>query len=278
MNSQAYNTPIDLFIEDYLFKNFKELRPIQLLSLYKLLQEGVTATTDKQITSTAPVKVLSQSKIYNLINTIHFKDLFGLDRINDFKPTKQELLTAQELYKEFLEYRPDRNPGEEYELVQHWAEDIEINDFFTLKAETQGKAEKTPEEILDRIENDPYGLTENDDYQEEKMQIFLRTHAGQDINTAVAMYMVDALRFFSNTPKQEVKDIAFEIAQIGMTGIDPQKDGYRVSKIPNKKFSGYHLLAYYYVSWAIAIPEMLNQLQMPFDKEYDLAQKFMNNG
>jgi hypothetical protein len=37
------------------------------------------------------------------------------------------------------------------------------------------------------------------------------------------------------------------------------------------KFSGYKLLAYYYVSWAKAVPQMLSQLQMPFDEEYQLA-------
>ena len=38
-----------------------------------------------------------------------------------------------------------------------------------------------------------------------------------------------------------------------------------------KKITGYQAIAYYYVSWAIGIPEMLDKLQMPFDKEYKLA-------
>lgn len=50
-----------------------------------------------------------------------------------------------------------------------------------------------------------------------------------------------------------------------MSGIDPKKDGYS----QNKSFTGYQSLAYYYVSWATAISEMLAQLQMPFDK-YEL--------
>jgi hypothetical protein len=44
-----------------------------------------------------------------------------------------------------------------------------------------------------------------------------------------------------------------------------------MSKIEIGMFSDYDLLAYYYVSWAKAIPEMLSMLQMPFDKEYELA-------
>jgi len=60
-----------------------------------------------------------------------------------------------------------------------------------------------------------------------------------------------------------------------MGGIDPKKErGYEVPSIPGSNFSGYKTLAYYYVSWALAMPEMLNSLQMPFDKEYELAKKF----
>jgi len=36
-------------------------------------------------------------------------------------------------------------------------------------------------------------------------------------------------------------------------------------------FSGYQILAYYYVSFAIAIPEMLMEMQLPYHEEYKLA-------
>ena len=62
-----------------------------------------------------------------------------------------------------------------------------------------------------------------------------------------------------------------EIAMQGTQGFNPDKKNYRISKINDKTFSGYHILAYYYVSWAIAIPEMLNELQLPFDAEYKVA-------
>ena len=57
----------------------------------------------------------------------------------------------------------------------------------------------------------------------------------------------------------------------GTQGYSPDKKDYRINSIPNKLFSGYQILAYYYVSWALAIPEMLSQLQMPYEKEYVLA-------
>jgi hypothetical protein len=44
----------------------------------------------------------------------------GFDYIADFNPSKTELKTALEFYDEYLEYKDDRKPAEEYELVQNW--------------------------------------------------------------------------------------------------------------------------------------------------------------
>jgi len=41
--------------------------------------------------------------------------------------------------------------------------------------------------------------------------------------------------------------------------------------MPEKEFGGYQLLAWYYVSWARAIPEKLKSLGLPFDKAYETA-------
>ena len=62
------------------------------------------------------------------------------------------------------------------------------------------------------------------------------------------MFMVDALQYFDNKPLDEIKKVALEIAMLGTQGINPAKDNYILSSISSKKFSGYHLLAYYYVS------------------------------
>ena len=48
--------------------------------------------------------------------------------------------------------------------------------------------------------------------------------------------------------------------------------------IAGKSFTGYQVLAYYYVSWAKAFPEYLEQLQLPFEKEYEFALEMIRNG
>jgi len=51
------------------------------------------------------------------------------------------------------------------------------------------------------------------------------------------------------------------------------KKEYIISSIANKRFSGNQVLSYYYVSWAIAMPEQVQHLGLYFIKEYEMAKK-----
>ncbi|RNI27363.1 tetratricopeptide repeat protein [Rufibacter immobilis] len=274
INLQAYNTPIDLFIEDYLHSTYDALRPYQFISLMRLVQEGITATTDKAIVSNAPRAVLFASKVYNLVHAMLLKDLYGVDYIPDFKATPKEIKLAQTFMEEFGEYRLDREPAEEYELVQNWADDLGLSDYFELVQESEHRKERTPEDLIAEIEENGITSGEPDSYEERQMRIFQEQHRDKGLNMAVVMFMVEALQFFKGMSTKQVRVIGTEIAMKGMSGISPEKQDYRLMNIPNKVFTGYHLLAYYYVSWAIADKEFLHDLQLPFDKEYAVAKQF----
>jgi tetratricopeptide (TPR) repeat protein len=272
MNRQIFNTPIDLFIENFLFTEFPDLRAYQFVSLYTMLQEGLKAVTDKKIVELSPKDIISKSKVYNLVNAIQFKELFGLDFIRDFNATPSESKHANDFYEEYLQYKDDKEPAEEYELVLHWAEDLKLDKNFELVNEIEFRTKRTNiDELISSIEKDPYDLESKDPYKEREMEKFQKSQETIGTNMAVVMFMVDALQFFDGMPKEEIKKIAFEIAMQGTQGYRPDKEDYRISSIKGKTFSGYHILAYYYVSWALAIPEMLSQLQLPYDDEYKLA-------
>ena len=88
---------------------------------------------------------------------------------------------------------------------------------------------------------------------------------------AVVMYMVGAIMYFKKQPSAFIKHVAFQIAGIGINGISPAGSGYKVCLIGDKEFTGYQLLAYYYVSWAMAIPEHLKEIALPYENEYKCA-------
>jgi hypothetical protein len=54
---------------------------------------------------------------------------------------------------------------------------------------------------------------------------------------------------------------------------NPNKKEYIISNIVGKRFSGNQVLAYYYVSWAMAMPDLVQHLGLDFKKEYEMAKK-----
>ena len=274
INRQIYNTPIDLFIEEFLYQEFPELRAYQFYSMYNMAKDAVRAVTQKDIVELMPKAILSQSKTFNLVSALQFRELFGINLIDDFKATSLELDQAKKFYDEYLEYKDDRQPAEEYELVAHWAEDMKLDKYFELIEEERYFSKRSDlDGLLNSIEKDPYDIKEADPVKDREMRTFQNKQKEIGTNMAVVMFMVDALQYFEKLPVQRTKEIAFEIARIGTQGIRPDTQDYRVHLIQGKIFSGYHLLAYYYVSWKIAVPEMLSMLQLPYDNEYIIAER-----
>ena len=272
LNRQIFNAPIDLFIENFLFNEYAELRPYQFLSLLTMLKEGIHAVTENNIVELSPKDILSKSKIYNLVSALQFQELFGVDFIKEFNASSSELKTAKDFFEEFQQYSDNKEPAEEYELVLHWAEDLKLDKNFELIDENEYRSKRINiDNLLTSIENDPFDLDTKDPYKEREMDKFQKSQESIGTNMAVVMFMVDALQYFDGKSNEEIKKIAYEIAMQGTQGYRPDKDNYRINSIKGKTFSGYHILAYYYVSWALSIPEMLAQLQLPFDDEYSMA-------
>jgi tetratricopeptide (TPR) repeat protein len=274
INLQIFNAPIDLFIENFLYSEFEELRPYQFISLFNLLKKGLKAVTDKEIIDHSPANILSKSKILNVVNALHFKELYGIDLVSEFNASSSEFSKAKSFYNEFLQHRETRKPAEEYEIVLNWAEKLGLEKYFEFVNEKEYRTKRTDiDGLLESIENDPYDLGSKDIYKKRNEEKFQKSQREMGTNMAVAMYMVDALNYFKSLPKEKIKEIAFEIAFQGTHGFSPDKKGYIVNSIPGKEFSGYHILAYYYVSWKLAVPEMVSQLNLPYEGEFELALK-----
>lgn len=271
MNLQIYNAPIDLFIENYLYNEYAELRPFQFISLYNLVGEALKSVTDKKVIEISPKDILSKNKIYNIVSALQFNELFGIDIINEFKANHSELEQAKSFYKEFQEYKEDKAPGEEYELVQHWADDLKLTHSFELvNEEDYRKKNNSENELLNLYERFIEGKNNAID-KEAETRLFLENQKENGTNVDVVIFMVEALNFFEGLSMDKIKNIAFEIALQGTSGYHPEKSGYKINLIPNIEFSGYQILSYYYVSFALAVPEVLMELKLPYHEEYLLA-------
>jgi tetratricopeptide (TPR) repeat protein len=297
MMRQIYNAPIDLFIEDFLYREYEELRPTQFLSLHKLLLEYIDAARNKQVATFSPPSVHRANTVLNLVAAIHFKELFGYDLTRDFQASVADMKEAQRLWKEYEEYRVDRQPGEEYELVQNWGKDLGMAAYFELKDEASvhgdvaaGRAqpegarnqptsnadhtaepngEQSPEDLLASIERDPLGFDTPPPADALKEPLsYDDSPAGQ---MAVMFYCLDALKYFGSVPREQLQTVTFEIALLGRTGLDPNNrtSKYNLASLPGKTFSALQLLAWMYTGFQELEPGMDTGLD--FAKELQMA-------
>ena len=149
---------------------------------------------------------------------------------------------------------------------------MQLENNFELVSETEYHTKRIDiDNLLKSIEEDPFDLESTDPYKERKTDKFLKSEEDKDLHMAVVMFMVDALEYFEDKSIEYIKKMAIDIAMQGVYGYNPSNSNYRINGIDNKQFSGYHILAYYYVSWSIAIPESVSELKLPYEEEYKMA-------
>jgi hypothetical protein len=269
LNQQIFNCPIDLFIEDFLYNKFPRLKPLQFLSLDGLIKEGIMAVTDKS-SNLIPKEILNVSKILNIVSALQIRELFGMDYIEFFNASASQINLAEEFYREFLEMKLSKAPGDEYKLVQNWANKLNVNAYFELVIEDEFKNRSNLEDVIKKIQDDP--LSQNEPVRADAMKNPL-SFADPAGKMAVTMYCLDALQTFENMSKDKIKETAFEIGMLGTTGIDPfnKEKKYHLASIPGKTFSGLHLLSFMYVAWQIIDPSLPTNLD--FKSEYEMAKQ-----
>ena len=271
---QAMNSPLDLFVEAMIYEDYPEMRPLQMLSLVDMYLENIESV-EKASKSQIPQKVVSANRIMNIVGVLQLQDLYGFNLAPHFKPSPAEMRTAKDLYEEWEAYKNDSDfkAGDEYELLEYFVESLGLDKFFTMVDEMHFNDLLLPnKEDLPLEATDPeIGKAQNDFFQEQHPD-------GENPaeTMMMSMYMLGALKELKAMPESNVHRIALEIAMVGMTGINPKNKGYKINAMPGREFGGYEFLAYYYVSWAIAIPHKVKDLGLPFSNAYAAALDMYN--
>ena len=275
---QLMNCPLDLFVEHKIFTDYPVARPIQLLSLFHMEQDNINAVKQAASNGFFPKEIVYANKVMNIVTSMHFKDMYGINLIGQYLPTKQELEHAKDLHEEFKAYLDSYKAGDEYEMLEYFVQSFNMEDLVEIIDERQVtagmKADLSMKGDLKDLSEDALPKDEADAANAQ----FAKNHqdgADPAETMMMSMYMLGAMEYFDTLEPQDVHRIAIEIAMVGVTGINPKKE-YTIKSIPDKVFGGYQLLAYYYVSWARAIPEKLEHLGLPFSKAYESAMQMYN--
>ena len=275
---QLMNCPLDLFVEHMIYKDYEIARPIQMLSLFHMEQDNINAVKQAECNGFFPKQIVAANKIMNIATSMHFMDMYGINLIGQYHPTKQEYEHAKDLYEEFKAYLNSYNAGDEYEMLEYFVESFGMEDMVELVDESQVtagmKADLSMKSDLKDLAEDALSA-EDADVANAQFALNHQDGANPTETMMMSMYMLGAMEFFDTLTPKDVHRIALEIAMVGVTGIDPKKK-YSIKSIPEKEFGGYELLAHYYVSWARAIPHMLDKLGLPFSKAYETALQMYN--
>ena len=256
MSLQVMNAPLDLYVEQKIYDK-AEFRPLQFHSLFAMETSNIEAVKQTANVAEFPQFIKDTNKLMDLLQSLMLRKLYGLDFVNYYKPSSNMLNKANEFFKMFEDSLASYGTGDEYAIFEKIATSIGLVKYFTLSGVEKSEIK-----------------TEADRRQEQFNETHNPANANPIITMMMSSYMVGALEYFEGLLPEDVEKIAFECAMVGQNGISPaQKNGYKLNSVPGKDFGGYELLAYYYVSWAISHPEMLDKLKLPFDDAYALARK-----
>ena len=275
---QLMNCPLDLFVEHMIYTDYQIVRPIQMLSLFHMEQDNINAVKQSANNGFFPKEIVYANKVMNIATSIHFKEMYGINLIGQYHPTKQEYKHAQDLYEEFKAYLNTYKAGDEYEMLEYFVESFNMEELVEIIDENQVtagmKADLSMKGDLKDMADDALSA-EDVDVANADFALKHQDGANPTETMMMSMYMLGAMEYFDTLDPHDVHRIALEIAMVGVTGIHPEKK-YSIKSIPDKEFGGYQLLAYYYVSWARAIPEKLSALGLPFSKAYETALQMYN--
>lgn len=252
--SQAMNCIEDMFVEEKLFTEFPELRPLQLLSMYRNELDGANSVREGEKRK-MPRSIVRANKVMNMITAMNFERMWGVPTVGNYKASADERKQAKNIYDEYLKVLSDYHPGDEYPLIRKVVDSLRLSDYIIIENESEyfGREREKKERQATFDENH-------------------RDGGSEELKKKMACMMCVALKRLKQLPEADVKRIAAEIALLGVNGISPNRtSGYKVASLPDLDMSGYECLSYYYVSWALAFPEKLASLGLPFADAYHMA-------
>jgi Tfp pilus assembly protein PilF len=274
IGTQLSSCPLDLFVEHMMYSDYPIMRPIQMLSLFHLEEVNIDAIKKGELGGLFPNEIVRASKVMNIVSSLHFKELYGFNFVNQYKPTKAEYNQALDLYEEFKAYLNTYKSGDEYEMMEYFVQSFNMEDFLEIVDENTliKKDAHDDDTLYDEIDRRLADAPSEEDIDVSNAQFALDHQDGADPmeTMMMSMYMLSAMQYFDKISHDDVKKIAFEIATVGINGISPKKK-YSIKSIADKEFGGYEFLAYYYVSWAREFPDALDKIGLPFNKAYETA-------
>ena len=194
-----FNCPLDMLIERHIRDTFKPLQPAQFLSVRKLAMEAWETNSNPEIRRLTPRKIFQASLALNGAYGLFLDDLFhGASAFAASYRNLETFALSQRLWKHWQERAKNLEPGDEYRLVDEFADMVGLRDWYEWRPDP-GHHEASAEPLKQGTTN-PALLKEK--------------------QPAAIFYFLDAFKRFDAMTTEQVRNVAFEIALLGRNGLD----------------------------------------------------------
>ncbi len=227
-----FNCSLDMQIERDIRQNFPALREAQFCGVVALAQEALQTRFSSKLPDVIPQKILEISDSLNGAYALFIDELFG--GATAFAAEYQKLSTfrtSRELYQLWKDQVDGIKPGQEYDIIDAFAEKLHIRDWYIWK-EDRG-FQPDPSTNTEVIEG-----TTNPELLQAKAP-------------AAVFYFLGVLRRFEELSPRKVKEITLEIALLGREGLDyaSADKKYTLRSLPGERFGGLELMCFMYVGF-----------------------------
>jgi len=234
--NQLFNCPLDMVVEYSIFQKYEKLRPSQIVSLDQLHKEALYVFTSSKIKKLTPPLIYRANITLNCASAL-FLDYLLNNKSNYAAPYKKSKVfqAGMKLFNIWKDKIDSFIPGDEYEMVDEYARLLKLQGWYDWQLDI---TEPSP------AESSPNGATDPELLKEKEPAAFY--------------YCLDALQRFDNKSREEIFSIVSEIGTLGTKGIDytdPDKT-HLLKSIPQKKFTGLHLLCLMYTGFKIIEPDL----------------------
>lgn len=242
-----FNTPLDMLVETMLHRDVPAMRHAQFVSLHRLAREALAATVHPEIRNTTPPKVLRALTALNGASALFLDDFThgATDFWNHYKRLDGANLSPR-LFDLWKDRRDSLQPGDEYDLVDSFADLLGLRDWYEWKPDP-GTHEVTQEAVKEG--------TTNPELLREKYP-------------AAVWFLLDALKRYAAMEVDQVRTIAFEIGMLGRSGLDysSAEKKYSLQAIPGETFSGLQLMCLMHAGFKRIAPDVESgmDLEEPF--------------
>lgn len=231
--SQLYNLPVDMIIERRIASRHPALRYAQVQSLVLLLEEAVKGSSAPEIVRIVPRRILHASRFLNACYAAFVDHQFaGVLAASVPYIQMGAMERGLKLFRLWAEQTQDLTPGAEYDVVDQFAAELRLREWFRWQADT-GEAATAPAR---EGSSNPELLARK--------------------SPAAVFYFLEILKRLDRMDVETLQRVAADAALAGKAGLDygsPDKS-YRVPAYGEEMLSGLEVMCVMFAAFKRVAP------------------------